>query len=92
MECSVKVHNDGKKLFIAIWSKEGLRPYRYARQKHTTITIRVAKPFMNLMLRQECKKYATTLDKLTKETSNNLISKIHLVKEKDEIIHYGGTS
>jgi hypothetical protein len=78
-----------KKLFVAICSKHGLKTYRYMRQLHTTAMVRVARPFMDLVLWPEYKKFADVLNKLTEEISTELISKIHLVKEEDETIIAG---
>ena len=90
MEYTVRVQSSWKKkLFVAICSKHGLQTYRYARQKYTTTMLRVAKPFMDLILWPEYNKYATILDNLTEEILNDLVSKIHLVKEEDETIIAG---
>jgi len=90
MEYTVRVHSSWKKkLFCAICSKHGLKTYRYARQKYTTTMLRVAKPFMDLVLWPEYNKYAAILDKLTEEVLSDLISKIHLVKEEDETVIAG---
>lgn len=90
MEYTVRLRSRWeKKLFVAICSKHGLRTYRYMRQKYTTAMVRVAKPFMDLVLWPEYNKYASILHKLTEEISTDLISKIHLVKEEDETIITG---
>jgi hypothetical protein len=90
VEYTVRLHSRWeKKLFVAICSKHGLRTYRYRRQKYTTAMVRVAKPFMDLVLWPEYNKYASILHKLTEEISTDLISKIHLVKEEDETIIAG---
>jgi hypothetical protein len=87
MEYTVRLHSRWeKKLFVAICSKYGLQTYRYMRQKYTTAMVRVAKPFMDLVLWPEYNKYANILHKLTEEISTDLISKIHLVKEEETII------
>ena len=78
-----------KKLFVAICCKHQLRTYRYARQKHTTTMVRVAKPFMNAVLWPEYNKYAKILHKLTEEIVVDLISKIHVVKEEQETVIVG---
>ncbi len=59
------------------------------RQKRTTAMVRVAKPFMDLVLWPEYSKYAGILNKLSEEILVDLISKIHLVKEEDETIIAG---
>ncbi len=90
VEYTVRLHSRWeKKLFVAICSKHELRTYRYMRQKYTTAMVRVAKPFMDLVLWPEYNKYASILHKLTEEISTDLISKIYLVKEEDETIIAG---
>jgi len=90
MEYAVRLRSRWeKKLFVAICNKHGLRTYRYMRQKYTTAMVRVAKPFMDLVLWPEYNKYVKILHKLTEEISTDLISKIHLVKEEDETIIAG---
>lgn len=87
IEYTVRLHSRWeKKLFVAICNKHGLRTYRYMRQKYTTAMVRVAKPFMELVLWPEYNKYASILHKLIEEISTDLISKIHLVKEEETII------
>lgn len=78
-----------KKLFVAICQKHGLRTYRYRRQKHTTTMVSVSTSFMDLVLWPEYNKYVHILHKLIQEISIDLISKIHLVEEEDEIIISG---
>lgn len=89
-EYTVRLHSRWeKKLFVAICSKHGLRTYRYMRQKYTTAMVRVATPFMDLVLWPEYKKYASILHRLSEEISTDLISKIHSVKEEDETVIAG---
>lgn len=78
-----------KKLFLAICRKHALNTYRYARQKYTTTMVQVSKPFMDLVLWPEFNKHASILDKLADEILNDLIAKIHFVKEEDETIISG---
>ncbi len=87
LEYTVRLHSRWeKKLFVAICSKHGLRTYRYMRQKYTTAMVRVAKPFMDLVLWPEYNQYASILHRLIEEISTDLISKIHLVEEDETII------
>ena len=66
IEYTIRLHSRWeKKLFVAICNKHGLHTYRYMRQKYTTTMVRVAKPFMNLVLWPEYNKYASILHKLT---------------------------
>jgi hypothetical protein len=90
IEYTVRVDSRWKKrLFLAICRKHGLQTYRYARQKYTTTMVQVSRPFMNSVLWPEYNKHASILDKLTEEILNDLISKVHLVKEDDETIIAG---
>src|ERR1044071_7819113 len=47
-----------KKLFVALCSKHKLRPYRYKRQKHTTVMVRAEPSFVEGVLWPEFKKYS----------------------------------
>jgi hypothetical protein len=78
-----------KKLFVAVCSKHELKTYRYRRQKYTTTMVRVSKPFMEQILWPEFKRYADTFDELASDIINDLIAKIHCVKEEDEVIIAG---
>ncbi len=90
LEYTVRVNSSWKKrLFVAICNKHGIRTYRYARQKYTTTMVRVAAPFMNLVLWPDYQKYATILDKLSEEILCDLTFKISCVKEEDETVITG---
>ncbi len=71
-----------KKLFLALCYKYGLRPYRYYRQKYTTIMVRVPKNFMNNVLWKEYLEYTELLAGLLGEITDNLISRIHTPEEE----------
>jgi hypothetical protein len=77
-----------KKLFVALCSKHKLRPYRYKRQKHTTVMVRAEPSFVEGVLWPEFKKYSALLEELVGEIIDGLISQIHDVKE-DEIVIVG---
>ncbi|MEI6242347.1 MAG: hypothetical protein WCP39_02955 [Chlamydiota bacterium] len=58
VEYTIRLRNAWeKKLFVALCQKHQLKPYRYARQKHTTTMIRVSTPFLNEILWPEFKVY-----------------------------------
>jgi hypothetical protein len=78
-----------KKLFQAMCYKHGLSTYKYKGQKYTTAMVRVSKLFMDEVLWPEFCKYANMFDELTAQIVNDLIAKIHVVKEEDEIIISG---
>lgn len=75
-----------KKLFTSLCAKHQLRPYRYSRQRFTTVMVKVSKPFMEQVLWPEFKKYSKILEDLTDEIMENLISKIHKTNEEEVIV------
>ncbi|MFK7983218.1 MAG: hypothetical protein AB8G86_24775 [Saprospiraceae bacterium] len=75
-----------KKLLVAICRKYGIRPYRYKRQKYTTVMVHVNEQFMEDVLWKEYLEYAKHLELLVEEVTNNIIRKIHADDEED-VIH-----
>ncbi len=76
-----------KQLFAAICHKHGLKPYRYYRQKYSTVMVNASKPFMDEVLWQEYLKYSKILEDIVDEITLQIISKIH--KTEDEIVISG---
>lgn len=76
-----------KKLLLAICRKYGISPYRYKRQKYTTVMVKANEKFVNNVLWKEYLEYSAHLEKLVGEITDNIISKIH--KEEDEEIVHG---
>lgn len=72
-----------KKLFVAICNKYQVRAYRYKRQKHTTAMIRTTPRMVDQLLIPEFKKYSKLLEDLVQEIMDDLIAKIHDVKEEE---------
>jgi hypothetical protein len=60
-----------KKLFIALLRRYSLKPYRYARQRRTTVMVRVPRSFVDQTLWPEFLELSTVLknylDKITEE-------------------------
>lgn len=82
------IRTDGhwkKRLFMALCQKYGLTPYRYSGQKRTTTMVRVAKPFMDQVVWPEYLKYSAAFDELAFEIINDLVQKIHCVRDEDEV-------
>lgn len=75
-----------KKLLIAICRKYGVKPFRYHRQKHTTVMINVNEDFLNKVLWKEYEEYSKLLNELVDEITNDLIGKIYQHEDED-IIH-----
>ena len=77
-----------KKLFVALCNKYQIRTYRYKRQKYTTTMLRANPTVVKNILWPEFNKYSAMLEELVEDIINDLISKIHDVKE-DEIVITG---
>jgi len=75
-----------KKLLMAICRKYKIKPYRYKRQKYTTVMVNIDESFLNNVIWKEYLEYSKHLEKLIEEITNNIISKIH-GDEDEEIIH-----
>lgn len=87
IEYTVKLDGHWKKaLFIALCRKHQLKPYRYARQRHTTTMVRTSKAYMDEVLWPEFKKYAGILEGLVKEIMDDLIHKIHNDTDEETVI------
>ena len=76
-----------KKLLLAICRKYGVSPYRYKRQKYTTVMVRMNEKFLNNVLWKEYLEYSELLEKLVEEITDDIIGKIH--KDEDEDIIHG---
>ena len=74
-----------KKLLLAICHKYGVKPYRYHRQKYTTVMVRVNEDFLNRVLWQEFKEYSKLMEELVTEITDDLIAKIHQHEDEDLI-------
>lgn len=62
------------RLFIALCRKHGLRPYRYARQRRTTVQIRADERFVTAVLWPEFSELQTALEVYFQETVDHLIA------------------
>jgi len=76
-----------KKLLLAICRKYGVKPYRYHRQKYTTVMVNINEEFLTKVLWKEYQEYSELLNDLVEEITNDLISKIHT--HEDETIING---
>lgn len=74
-----------KKLLIALCRKYGVNPYRYHRQKYTTVMVSINEEFLNKVLWREFLEYSDHLEKLVEEITDELIGKIHTYEEEDII-------
>ncbi len=62
------------KLMIALLRRYGIRPYRYRRQRYTTIMARVPKGFLNETLWPEYLELSKTLSTFLAEVTDRVIS------------------
>lgn len=76
-----------KRLLIALCRKYGVQPYRYKRQKYTTVMVKINERFLNEILWEEYLEYSQQLENLIEGIMENVIGKIH--KHEDEIIIQG---
>jgi hypothetical protein len=72
-----------KRLFVALCAKHGLRTYRYPRQKHTTVRLRISKNMMDNVLWPEFLKFVEIAGELIDEIMKDLTNKIYKVEEAE---------
>lgn len=63
-----------KKLFIALLRRYGLKPYRYYRQRHTTVMVKVPVSFVDETLWPEFQELDKTLESYLENVTNRVIS------------------
>jgi hypothetical protein len=63
-----------KKLFIALLRRYGIRPYRYARQRHTTVMARVPERFLKETLWPEFLELNRTLQAYLSQQTERIIA------------------
>jgi hypothetical protein len=74
-----------KRLLLALCGKYQIKPYRYHRQKYTTVMIRVNPQFIDEVLWPEYLLYSKHLEALVEDITSDLIQKIHAVAEEKDI-------
>lgn len=63
-----------RKLFVALLRRYGMTPYRYPRQRHTTVMVRVSKSFVDTTLWPEFLELSDVLEAYLTEVTDRLIS------------------
>lgn len=63
-----------KKLLVALFRRYNIKPYRYARQRHTTVMARVPKRFLDETLWPEFNELNSTLQQYMEEITTRVIS------------------
>ena len=64
-----------RKLMLALMRRYGLEPYRYSRQRHTTVMARVSKSFVDETLWPEFKEFSNLLEAYLNEVTERIIRK-----------------
>ncbi len=62
-----------RRLFAALCRRYGLEPYRYLRQRYTTVMVRVPRPFVDLTLWPEYLELKRALDEYLNEATERII-------------------
>jgi hypothetical protein len=62
-----------RKLFVALCRRYGLKPYRYSRQRYTTVMVRVPKSFVDRTLWPEFLEIQAALQRYLLEVTNKII-------------------
>jgi hypothetical protein len=88
IEYRFKLNDDwSKKLFIALLRRYGLKPYRYARQRRTTVMVRVPRSFVNETLWPQYLDLSTTLRNYLEDITNRVIAEgVHGDTAEEDII------
>jgi len=88
VEYRFRMNDDwSKKLFIALLRRYGLKPYRYARQRHTTVMVRVPRSFVNETLWPEFLELSETLRSYLAEITDRVIAEgIHRDEGEGEVL------
>ena len=65
-----------KKLFIALARKHGFKPYRYPRQKHTTVNLKGKKSYFDIVLWPEFMELSEDLDFFLEQVTNEIVRNV----------------
>ncbi|MGC2399884.1 MAG: hypothetical protein WA510_08885 [Acidobacteriaceae bacterium] len=63
----------GRRLFIALCRRHGLTPYRYPRQRYSTVILRAPVSFLNQVLWPEFVEIKSALDEYLEEATERII-------------------
>lgn len=65
-----------KRVFLALLRRYGITPYRYKRQRHTTILARVSRRFVDETLWPEFVDLVTTLESYLSEVTDRVVARV----------------
>ncbi len=76
-----------RRLFVALLRRYGIRPYRYWRQRHTTVMAKVPRDFIEETLWPEFQELNVTLRQYLDEITNRVITEgVHTDSSEAEVI------
>lgn len=83
-----------RKVFVALLRRYGIKPYRYSRQRYTTVMARVSKRFVDETLWPEFQEISKTLRAYISEITDRVVSQVihqdsseaEIVKEQEQIV------
>lgn len=65
-----------RKVFVALLRRYGIRPYRYKRQRYTTVMARVSKKFVDETLWPEFQQFSQSLESYLSEVTERVVSQV----------------
>lgn len=65
-----------RRLFVALLRRYGLRPYRYSRQRYTTVMVRAPRSFVDETLWPEYQELASSLVTYLSEVTDRVIAEV----------------
>ena len=75
-----------KKLFIALLRRYGLKPYRYPRQRHTTVMVKISKSFLDETLWPEFTELNKTLNSYLESITSRIISESIFTDSEETVL------
>lgn len=77
-----------RKLFVALLRRYGIKPYRYSKQKHTTVMAMVSETFVNEILWKEYQELNEVLRSYLQEITERVIKEsIHADSTEAEVVN-----
>jgi spore cortex formation protein SpoVR/YcgB (stage V sporulation) len=75
-----------RKLFVALLRRYGIEPYRYYRQRHTTVMAKVPCTFVDETLWPEFKELDATLQSYLEEVTNRVVSESVFADSSEAVV------
>jgi len=76
-----------RKVFVALLRRYGIKPYRYSRQRYTTVMARVSKRFVDETLWPEFQELSETLSEYLGEITDRVVSSVlHQDSSEAEVV------